>query len=117
MSKGWIGVDFDGTLAYYDRWRGEQHLGKPVPRMVKLVQRLIKEGNAVKVFTARVAATDDRDPEVSRQLIADWTEKHVGTRLEVTNIKDFGMIKLYDDRAVQVITNTGQRVVRKDAKK
>jgi len=25
--RGWIGVDLDGTLALYDRWRGIEHVG------------------------------------------------------------------------------------------
>ncbi len=33
--------------------------------------------------------------------------KHIGKELEITNVKDFGMIELWDDRAVQVIPNTG----------
>jgi hypothetical protein len=27
-SNGWIGVDFDGTLAHYDRWEGPEHVVK-----------------------------------------------------------------------------------------
>ena len=27
--KGWIGVDLDGTLAHYDKWRGVEHVGDP----------------------------------------------------------------------------------------
>ena len=30
--------------------------------------------------------------------------------LEITNVKDYDMIRLYDDRAVQVIANTGEIV-------
>jgi hypothetical protein len=113
-SKSWIGVDFDGTLAHYDRWRGPTHLGKPIPKMVKLVQQMLAKGKTVKIFTSRVAEGEGRDPELSRRLIGDWTEKHVGQRLEVTNIKDPHMIECYDDRAIQVLTNTGRRVVLKN---
>ena len=31
--SGWIGVDLDGTLAFYDMWRGMEHIGKPIPAM------------------------------------------------------------------------------------
>ena len=41
--------------------------------------------------------------------IKEWCLKHIGQKLEVTNVKDFGMIELWDDRAVQVIPNTGRR--------
>lgn len=38
MSGGWIGVDLDGTLAHYDRWRGIDHVGDPVPAMMNRVK-------------------------------------------------------------------------------
>ena len=40
--------------------------------------------------------------------IQDWTEKHIGHRLPVTCEKDYGMIELWDDRAVRVIHNKGE---------
>lgn len=40
--------------------------------------------------------------------IQDWTEKHLGARLTVTCVKDLHMIELWDDRAVQVVVNTGR---------
>lgn len=111
VENQWIGVDFDGTLAYYDRWRGDDHLGKPVDLMVRRVKQLLDKGIIVKVFTARVTEGPGRNPEKSRRLIGDWTLKHIGKRLEVTNVKDWGMIQLFDDRAVQVVANTGRIVV------
>lgn len=32
--KPWLGVDLDGTLAVYDKWRGIEHIGAPIPAMV-----------------------------------------------------------------------------------
>ena len=104
----WIGVDLDGTLAHYDHWRGPLHIGAPVKLMVARVQNWLDEGKRVKIFTARVC-----DRELASEITAavkDWTEKHVGERLEVTNKKDYGMIELWDDRAIQVRRNTGERV-------
>ena len=40
-SAQWIGVDLDGTLAEAVPWQGFEHIGKPVPNMVK---RLTAEG-------------------------------------------------------------------------
>ncbi len=31
-NSGWIGVDFDGTLATYDGWKGPSVLGEPIPK-------------------------------------------------------------------------------------
>lgn len=64
---------------------------KPV---ISLVQELLKYCE-VKVFTAR-AANGERQIEI----IQDWTERHIGKRLEVTDKKDFNCIWIIDDRAI-----------------
>lgn len=113
-NRGWIGVDFDGTLAEYDRWRGVEHCGAPIPLMVARVKEWLAAGNEVKIFTARVYSdgTPKRDADVmiARTAIAQWCLEHIGQVLEITNIKDFGMIELWDDRAVSVMKNTGYAV-------
>ena len=101
--NGWIGVDLDGTLAEYNGWIDEMHIGKPIPKMVERVKQWLSEGKEVKVFTARVCG---RGTRVSRN-IQDWTEKHIGKRLDVTCCKDYSMVELWDDRCVQVLANTG----------
>jgi hypothetical protein len=47
---------------------------------------------------------------LGREAIEGWCREHVGQVLTVTNAKDFGMIELWDDRAVTVEFNTGQRI-------
>ncbi len=106
-ASGWIGVDLDGTLAKYNGWNNGE-IGEPVPLMVKRVKSWITEGVIVKIFTARVSIEEDRDLVVEK--IQDWTQKHIGERLEVTNQKDYSMVELWDDRAIQVIPNKGIRV-------
>lgn len=108
----WIGVDLDGTLAHYDGWVDGLHIGEPIPLMLERVRQWLAEDIEVRIFTARVGARGcakhSQDELTSR--IQDWTEKHLGKRLPVTCEKDLGMIELWDDRCVQVITNTGRRV-------
>jgi hypothetical protein len=53
---------------------------------------------------------DGRDISDVVRPIEAWCVEHIGVVLPVTNVKDFGMIELWDDRAVQVVPNTGQRV-------
>ena len=106
-ASGWIGVDLDGTLAKDNGWNNGE-IGEPVPLMVKRVKSWITEGVIVKIFTARVSIEEDRDLVVEK--IQDWTQKHIGERLEVTNQKDYSMVELWDDRAIQVIPNKGIRV-------
>lgn len=102
-NRGWIGVDLDGTIAHYDGWRGPTHIGAPIPLMVERVKEMLSRGWLVKIFTARAG-----EPECVAAIEA-WCEEHVGQRLQVTATKDYQMIQLWDDRAVQVHKNTGMR--------
>jgi hypothetical protein len=104
--SGWHGVDLDGTLAEYHGWVGRYNIGAPIPAMVERVKKWLKDGEEVKVFTARAK---DKDPKVVRA-IQRWCRQHVGVELDVVCEKDYGMIDLWDDRAVQVIPNTGEAV-------
>lgn len=118
MTKGaWIGVDLDGTLAELQRvehWDGS--IGRPVVAMVERVKRWLRAGQDVRIVTARVSVVDGitdgpRDVDVQRALIADWCLAHLGQVLPITATKDYHMVELWDDRAVQVITNTGRALV------
>lgn len=102
---GWIGVDLDGTLAEYTGWKGRTHIGRPIPAMRVRVLRWLAEGRDVRIFTARVC--EDR-PEVVAA-IEKWCIRHLRQKLPITNVKDFAMVEMWDDRAVQVIPNTGRR--------
>jgi hypothetical protein len=113
MNSGWIGVDLDGTLARYNGWQGTSHIGEPIPAMVSRVKRWIAEGKTVKIFTARMhghnAPLIGGGVEDALTPIQAWCKTHLGSTLEVTNVKDFGMVELWDDRAIQVVPNTGER--------
>ena len=117
MSRGWIGVDLDGTLAYYDHWRGAEHVGPPVPFMLERVRNWLAEGREVRIFTARVAEEDHQGLNyfhgsgvVSPVVLAIWRWcDEVGLpQLPVTCRKDYAMVELWDDRCVQVVPNTGR---------
>lgn len=100
--RGWIGVDLDGTLA----GDGPQNIGGPIPAMLERVKRWLAEGHEVRIFTARV--THGPDEMVARAAIDRWLGEHLGHSLVVTNVKDFGMVELWDDRAITVEANTGR---------
>lgn len=106
--KTWIGFDLDGTLAEYDGWSGIEYIGKPVKRMCELAKKLHSEGKIIKIFTARVAPRkDDTDSSKAKDYIEKWCEENLGFVPPVTYEKDALMETLYDDRAVQIIPNTG----------
>ena len=108
---GWIGVDLDGTLAHYEGWKSPQHIGEPIAPMVERVKLWLAAGKTVKIFTARVHGHGmpliGGGVEDAITPIKAWCLKHIGQELEVTNVKDFGLIELWDDRCVQVEANTG----------
>jgi len=103
----WVGVDFDGTLARTDN---EGHflppypLGEAIPAMLAMVKSLLEAGVTVKIFSARAC-----EPE-SIPTIQEWTLRHGLGRLEVTNKKDFDLIRFFDDRAIQIVPNQGKAV-------
>ena len=101
--SGWMGVDLDGTLAFYDGWNGGV-IGGPIFPMINRVKEWRKRGTEVRIFTARASV-----PEMI-PLVEEWCNAHIGEVLPVTNIKDFGMVELWDDIAVQVVPNTDKRV-------
>jgi hypothetical protein len=117
--NSWVAVDLDRTLAYYESGdfhkNGPFFIGAPIQPMVAFVQQLIEEGKEVRIFTARLQSEEhDTLPcnaalfnQMMQQAIGDWTELHIGRRLIATNIKDWCMETLYDDRAVQVRPNQG----------
>lgn len=112
MSDGWIGVDLDGTLVEYVKWTHHTHIGAPVPAMVARVKRWLAEGKEVRIFTARVAEPDPIKKQDILWALARFTNEIFGQVLAVTNIKDYEMLELWDDRCVQVIPNTGEPVGR-----
>lgn len=103
--SGWIGVDLDGTLAYYTEWKGIHHIGDPIPEMLSKVKKAIKQGKKVKIFTARVANGNKAIKPIEK-----WCEEHIGQILPVTNVKDMHCKEIWDDRAKQVRKNKGEFV-------
>jgi hypothetical protein len=114
--KKWIAVDLDGTLAAYDGWRPWNEIGTPLAPMLARVGEWIGCGDDVRIFTARVCFDIDvcrvTGEEFTRaqmvSAIQDWCEAQGLPRLPVTNIKDIYMAELWDDRAVQMVPNTGR---------
>jgi hypothetical protein len=136
---GWIGVDFDGTLAEYYEWVPWNVFGKPIPAMIERVRAWIAYGVGVRIVTARVGLPiinrfNPNYVEVNSFMgntcritgakfsdwhmisaMNNWNEQHVGVRLPVQCYKDINMIELWDDRAVQVVANTGRTLAEEHA--
>lgn len=113
--SGYIDVDLDGTLAHYTHWEGKNHIGEPIPKMVERVKEWLREGKKVRVFTARVSPSTlkvNNDSLASvKKPIEKWVLKHIGQKLPITYQKHYLTKQLWDDRAVQVVRNTGMTLV------
>lgn len=98
----WYGVDLDGTLAVWNDTSTLGRIGDPIPVMVDMVRRMVDNGIQVKIFTARAC-----DPAQIPKIQA-WMNQNGLPGLEITNVKDYYMERLYDDRAIRVERNTGR---------
>lgn len=105
MLNGWIGVDFDGTLATYEKGMAPA-LGEPIPAMVERVRRWLHQGIDVRIVTAR--ASHPSFTLIDKAAMREWCIQHIGIALIITSAKDYETIELWDDRVVQVETNTGR---------
>jgi phosphoribosylamine-glycine ligase len=102
---GWYGVDLDKTLA--EHRSGRKTIGEPIAKMVARVKRMLSSGKEVRILTAR-AESPQRYGEICE--VYDWLRENLGEVVEVTAEKDHEMIELFDDRATEVETNTGELV-------
>jgi len=96
-NEGWIGVDLDGTLAYYDGFKGDDVVGAPIEPMVRQVRKWLMDGRDVRIFTARKP----------HPIIRKFCKDNFGKILPITNVKDPNMQALFDDRAVGIKRNEG----------
>lgn len=97
-----IAIDLDGTLAHYDKFISEDHIGEPIEPMMKFVKTLIADGHKVVIFTARASTV------TGVAAVCKWIREQGLPPLEVTNIKKKTFQTIYDDRAIQIIRNTGE---------
>lgn len=85
--------DLDGTLAEYDGWKGEEHIGPPIKGMVQCLRQLVGEGWTLWVYSVRKR----------HEVIEKWLADHHFPP-EVRVWKDSGKPPAHvyvDDRAVK----------------
>lgn len=110
MRQPWIGCDLDGTLAEHAAGGSIAEVGPPILEMLARVKGWLAAGIEVRIVTARVGESlSIAERAGQRAMIYQWCREHLGQILQVTAAKDLGMVELWDDRAVQVIRNTGIR--------
>lgn len=107
MRKGWIGFDLDGTLCTYDGWKGHENIGQPLWGMIRRLKEYVEAGHEVRIFTARVGQAIPEQIEPAKESIRKWCKEYIGYELPITSEKDQFLVRYYDDRAKQCITNQG----------
>lgn len=109
-SKKWLAVDLDGTLAHYDGWKGIGNIGDPIKGIAEAIKARREAGWGIAIFTARVS--EQHEQEAAEESIWAWLDHH-GIEVDgITCIKHKHFIEFWDDRAIQVIKNTGEFVTR-----
>lgn len=60
-----VAIDFDGVLAMYDGWKGEEHLGEPMTGAREFCQRVLDAGYEIALYSTRNAI-----------LLTEWWKRH-----------------------------------------
>ena len=87
-----IAVDLDGVLAQFEGWKGEDHIGSPLPGAMEFLQSLVSAGMQPVIFTTRTGPA-----------LGEWIQKYLPPDvlecLIVTSTKQPAWVQI-DDRAI-----------------
>lgn len=108
-----IAVDLDGTLAEYNGWRGMEHIGAPVQNIVTALKYHQSQGAKIWIFTARVS--DDNEAPQATFHIKNWLKRYNIEVDGITAVKHKFFTEIWDDRAIQVVRNTGQFILNENS--
>lgn len=91
-----IAIDFDGTIAKHDGYKGWDDVGEPMPEALQFIRTVAKLGYPVAIFSARA-----RNPG-GKLAIERWVKKHkLDDIIElVTHEKLPDFLLIIDDRAI-----------------
>lgn len=106
--RPWVGFDYDGTL-FTHTTEDNPVVGEPIKPMIERLKTLLNQGIRCKILTARVSSIE-KNVQFQERVIRKSLVKEVGEKaanIEVTAEKDYLMMEFYDDRARQVIKDTG----------
>jgi hypothetical protein len=105
-----ICVDLDGCLARYDGWRGQEHIGDPLPGALAAIRELHAAGHRLIIYTCRCGNYereqygDGLSREQSAEIVRAWLSRHgFPGELDVYLGDGKPMADMYvDDKAVRV---------------
>ena len=104
----WLAVDLDGTLAVYDGWKGEDHIGDLIQPIADRIKQRVNDGWKVAIFTARVSG-QPAEAAHAEGVIWRWLEdNNIANFISViTANKGKHFSEFWDDRAIAVVKNHG----------
>lgn len=104
----WLAVDLDGTLAVYNGWSGEDHIGDLVLPVAEKIKQRVNDGWKVAIFTARVSG-QPAEAAHAEGIIWRWLEdNNIANFISgITANKHKHFREFWDDRAIAVVKNHG----------
>ena len=104
----WLAVDLDGTLAVYDGWKGEDHIGDLVLPIAEKIKQRVNDGWKVAIFTARVSGQASEAAH-AKYIIWEWLgDNKIAHFIScITAVKGKHFTEFWDDRAIAVAKNHG----------
>ena len=111
-----VAVDLDGCLAFYDKWRGPDHIGPPITSMVLVCHWLHGRGYHIVINTCRLNKTNNKeycvDTEKSLSTIRKWLNDHDMPFIAISldDGKPFAHVYV-DDRGVHFNDNLSSETV------
>ena len=108
-NEKWLAVDLDGTLAIYDGWKGEEHIGDIIEPVAEKIKERVAEGWNVAIFTARVSSILSNEVSHATSVIWKWIDDNDMSQYisGITAVKGKHFIEFWDDRAFAVEKNKG----------
>lgn len=108
--ESYAAFDLDATLAeYLKEHSGNTPIGQVVAPMYQKILWYLLQGIKCKLFTARAGFLSEV-PKIEAWLQENDKQYPGLAELEITNVKSHKMLVLYDDRAVQIMPNTGMMI-------
>lgn len=99
-----IYIDFDGTIVTQkDGYQRE--IGEPIMPMIDRINKWIKQGHNITIFTARASKWVDNFEKLDIEM---FCVKYFGRVLPITAIKHHECDLYIDDKAIRVERNTGK---------
>ncbi len=105
-------LDLDGVLAQYDKWRGVDHIGDPIPGALKFAKQMARIAE-ITIFTSRCAQDVLEGSRITpgqlRIRVIEWLEKHKFPYTDVyTGQGKPRAAAFIDDRGVQCSPQTDE---------